>query len=179
MASWTIAPLHVEDLEEFVECQFLAFVENPLHDVVYPTQQEAVETHRKAIEDSSKLPSGNEILYLKAVDNQSGQIIGGIKFCVYAADGVRIKTPHDGGITDIDPQTSDEAQYRTYVLNEFLGKRVRDIEGQHARRFESYSVLPSHPNTLTYATQSSTYSSFTPRMSDEVLVERSLLAHAP
>lgn len=135
MANWTIAPVQVDHLDEFVRCQFLAFVENPLHDVVYPTQLAAVETHWKAIAGAPSLQPGNEVVYLKAVDNSSGNIVGGIKFVIYAAEDLITSSPHAAGISDIEPQTSDEDQYRTYVLNELLGKRVRDLKGHHASKF--------------------------------------------
>ena len=134
MANWTITPAQVDDLDEFVKCQFLAFVENPLHDVVYPTKPAAVETHRKAIEGASSLQAGNEVVYLKAIDNSYGHIVGGIKIVMYAGQDVLTSSPHAAGITDVEAQTSDEDQYRTYVLNEFLGKRVRDLKGQHASK---------------------------------------------
>ena len=135
MASWTIAPLHLDDLDEFAQCQCLAFVGNPLHDVVYPTPQAAIDTHRKAIETGSILQAENEIVYLKAVDDSSGKIVGGIKFCIYAGEDIRGSSPYAAGITDVEAQASDGDQYPTYVVNEFLGKRVRDIKGQHARKF--------------------------------------------
>lgn len=140
MASWTIEPVQPNDLEEYVQCQFVAFVGNPLHDVVYPTQPTAVETHLKAVEDGSKLQAGNEIVYLKAVDKASGKIVGGIKFCIYAGEDVRSNSPYAAGISDVEAQPTEEDKYRVYVLNEFLGKRVRDIKGQHARKFFARST---------------------------------------
>ena len=135
MAAWSIEPLQLGDLDEFVQCQFLAFVENPLHVVVYPTPPEALETHRKAISDGSKLQPGNQIIYLKAFDNSSGNIVGGIKFCQYAGEDIRTSSPYAAGIADKDAGATEEDQYRRYVVNEFLGKRVRDIDGPHACTF--------------------------------------------
>ncbi|KAK3045543.1 hypothetical protein LTR09_012886 [Extremus antarcticus] len=135
MATWSIAPLHIEDLDEFVQCQFLAFVGNPLHDVVYPTQPASAEKHRKAINEGSKLQADNEIIYLKAVDIRSGNIVGGIKCCYYVGEDVLTSSPYAAGITDVEAKATDNDQYCCYVVNEFLGKRASDIKGQHARKF--------------------------------------------
>ena len=134
MASWSILPLHLDDVDEFVQCQFLAFVGNPLHDVVYPNRPVAAEAHRKAIDDGSQLPAGNEIVFLKAVDSSSGNIVGGIKYCQYAGEDVRTRSPYASGITDAATGATEDDQYVRYVVNEFLGKRVSDIKGQHGRR---------------------------------------------
>ena len=150
MSGWTIVPLQQDDLDEFVQCQFVSpwikavhitdaclrfesFVGNTLHDVNHPTQAAAVQAHRKAIEDGAKLQPGSGILYLKAVDHDSGKIVGGIKCCYYTGDDVTLTSPYAAGMPKDDPNASRDEQYRSYILNEFLGKRVRDIKGPHAR----------------------------------------------
>ena len=134
MASWSIAPIHLNDLDDFVQCQFLAFVGNPLHDVLFPTQPAAKEAHRKAFSEALESQAGNEILYLKAVDDASGKIIGGIKCCYYAGEDGRSSSPYAAAIPITDPNAIDDEQYSAYVLKECFEKRVSDIRGQHASK---------------------------------------------
>ncbi|KAK3682023.1 hypothetical protein LTR37_020649 [Vermiconidia calcicola] len=131
MASWLIERLEPEDLEGFLRCRFEAFVGNPLHDVVYPDRKAAVEAHRKAIREATDSQPGNETSYLKAVEVETGKVIGGIKCCFYGAQDVRNASPYAAGISSAEGGTDDE-RYARYVVNEFLQKRVNDIKGQHA-----------------------------------------------
>ena len=134
MPDWSISPVSADDIDDFVECEFVAFVGNTLHDIVYPSHEAAVKAHRKNLEEGLKLPPGNETVYLKAVDNDTSKIVGGIKFLIYGNEDVRTNSPYAAAISELDSSASDVEQYRGYIINEFLGKRVRDIQGQHARK---------------------------------------------
>jgi hypothetical protein len=103
--------------------------------VAHPTQDAAIAAHRKTIADSEKLEAGNEIVFLKSVEEDTGKIVGGIKCFYYASPDVESTSPYTAGILPEIPNASDEEQYRTYIMNEVLGKRVRDIKGRHARMF--------------------------------------------
>lgn len=134
-SSWTISNLEGSDLEDFVQSQFIAFEGNTLHDVVSPTQQAAKDAYRKIFQDQPNLPSGHEIHLLKATDNASGQIIGGIKTCYYAGEDVKTTSPYEASLMDVEEATDDDERYRRTVLNAFLGKRIADIRYPHARMF--------------------------------------------
>ena len=54
----------------------------------------------QAINDASSLAPGNETIYLKATDNDSGKVVGGIKFVIMAAEDVKTKSPHQAGISE-------------------------------------------------------------------------------
>jgi hypothetical protein len=104
--------------------------------VAHPTQDAAIAAHRKAIADSEKFEAGNEIVVLKGVEEDTGKIVGGIKCCYYASPDVEGSSPYAAGILPEDPNASEEEKYRTYIMNEVLKKRVRDIKGHHARMCE-------------------------------------------
>lgn len=137
--NWSISELREDEVEEFVQCQFPAFIQanNTLHPIVHPTPAAAVASHKKAIQESKKLPSGTDIVYLKAVDNATGQIIGGIKCCYYGSEDIEITSPYASSISKPPSSTDEEERYRTLILNIFLERRVRDLKYPHARMLSS------------------------------------------
>lgn len=132
MASYSIARLNDSDIEDFVRSQFLAFVGNNLHDIVYPTPQNSIDAQRKVLSTMDQLPKGTEIVYLKAVDDATGQIIGGIKVCYYESEDVRTTSPYPAGKSSMEEGLSDEAQYQRYVLGNFLERRRKGSMYPHA-----------------------------------------------
>ena len=132
MSNWSIAELKESDVEEFVQCQFHAFVGNSLHDVVYPKPEAAVDATRTAMTERARLQHGNEVVFLKAVDDASGQIVGGIKCCFYGNGEVRSTSPYASSLPAMDDGLSGEERYRPWVLRRFLGRRVKDIGHPHA-----------------------------------------------
>lgn len=133
MPDWSVQPLRQEDIDEFVQCQFVSFVGNTLHEIVFPTPEAAREAHHKAMTDHSKLHSGDEIYYFKAVDDAAGKIVGGIKFSVYGSKEVLHESPHAAGLPTSSEKDTEDDEYAHYILNSFLGRRIRDIKGHHAR----------------------------------------------
>lgn len=133
MATFQIQPLVPEDVVDFVECQFEAFVGNSLHDVVFPDQHSAVKSHQDAIDGRKHLEAGNDIVYLKAVDNQAGKLVGGIKCLFYGGQEVAYRSPYAASRPCLDAKAPHDEQYRRYVTDTFLARRVRHIKGQHAR----------------------------------------------
>lgn len=131
--SWTISTLQNTDLEDFVQSQFIAFEGNTLHDVVFPTRPAAADAYNKIFREQPQLPPGHEIHLLKAVDNASGQIIGGIKTCYYASEDIKTASPYEAGLMDVTAAAEEDERYRRTVLNAFLGKRIADIRYPHAR----------------------------------------------
>ena len=137
MAGYLITPLKVEDIEEFVQCQFEAFAGNPLHDVVYPDRSASIISLRKGVEEAKRLETGNEIEYLCAIDGNSQKIIGAIKGCFYGADIVHTTSPYAAVMPNMEEPGTDHERYTRYVYHSFLGKRVTDIKGPHARKILS------------------------------------------
>lgn len=133
--NWSISELREDEVEEFVKCQFPAFVQanNTLHPIVHPDPAAAVASHKKAIDDARQLPGETDIIYLKAVDNATGQIIGGIKCCYYGSEDVKTTSPYASGICSPPQSASEEERYRALILNIFLERRIRDLKYPHAR----------------------------------------------
>lgn len=136
MSTWSIRPLHEIEINNFVHAQFLAFVNNPLHDVVFPTPEAATSSIRKGLADAQTQEPGNAIVYLQAVDETSGQLIGGIKYCLYPNEDVTTTSPYAAGIPtprDAAAEEEEEKGYRRFVMREFLGRRARRTTYPHAR----------------------------------------------
>lgn len=133
--TWSISELREDEVEDFVKCQFPAFVQanNTLHPIVHPTPAAAIASHNKAIQESKRLPSGTDIVYLKAVDNATGHIIGGIKCCYYGSEDAKTTSPYASSIRSPSESAEPEQCYRALILNMFLERRVRDLKYPHAR----------------------------------------------
>lgn len=62
MAEWSIESLTESDIPEFARIQFLAFVDNSLHDVVYPSLQTVEEdSHAKSLAELNKQPQETKL----------------------------------------------------------------------------------------------------------------------
>lgn len=132
MPVWSIATLNESDIEEFAQCQFAAFVGNNIHDIVYPTPQYSAAAQRKVLAERDRLGRGNQVVYLKAVDDKTGQLVGGIKVYYYGSEDANTKPPYPPGKPVDEEELSDEEQYQRFVLGEFLGRRRRMIGYPHA-----------------------------------------------
>ena len=132
MVQWTIDELSVKRVPEFVQRQFETFAGNPLHEVAYPTHEAAENVHIQAIQTEVNSQSGTRALYLAAVSQESGSIVGGVICRYYEAEDSSSSSPHAGAIKNAAGSVTADDHYRQYVMNEVFRKRVSEIKGKHA-----------------------------------------------
>jgi hypothetical protein len=153
---WQILPISEADLEEFTRTQYKAFVGtgNPLHDTLFPPASnpapadiaKGTARHRAAL-----AAEPDNAVFIKVVDDQTGEMAGGAKWCFYDQDAGR---PERVQVDWVEP---DEQEFTQRVMDEFhgtittqavisgnvlnwlIGRRVSRMKGPHARK---YSTCP-------------------------------------
>ncbi|KAK4551888.1 hypothetical protein LTR86_010789 [Recurvomyces mirabilis] len=123
MSKYTVSEASLSDLPAFTACQFRAFANGPLHAVIFPNPIDAKERHTKAIVDD-----GDEVVLLKATDDSTGDIVGGIKWCFYRR-GYDYAT--DNTRPSLESYSTENGAYRQDVLNAIVQKRVEMVTGPH------------------------------------------------
>ena len=128
MESWVIEPVQPKDLAEFTQCQFKVFEEDILHNLIYPSVEEAKEEHFKALQGSPNLHTGLETYYRKVLD-ENGGIAAGLKYYLIGAKSACGVSPWDDKVPTAQP-----VSFAQVVKTEFLINRARKIKGPHARK---------------------------------------------
>ena len=145
--AFTISLATASDLPAFTKAQFSAFVNNPLHDIVYPggcpvppasALDAVVSRHAQALTEATNDPTGPaKVEFVKAVDDATGVVAGGAKWMFYARDAER---PEKIGVDWIqeqegiggDGEGSEYKRYAQKIMDEFHGRRVERMGGSHA-----------------------------------------------
>ena len=119
-SSWQIIPVSEVDLGEFTRMQYKAFVGtgNPLHDTLFPPGSNPLPAdfakgtarHRAAL-----AAEPNNVVYIKVVDDETGEMAGGAKWCFYDKDAGR---PERVQVDWVEPEEQEFAQR---VMDEFHG----------------------------------------------------------
>jgi hypothetical protein len=119
-SSWQITSLSEADLEDFTRMQYKAFVGtgDPLHDTLFPPASnptpadfaKGTARHRAALAAEPE-----NVVFIKIVDNETGEMAGGAKWCFYSEDAGR---PEKAEVDFVEPEEQEFAQR---VLDEFHG----------------------------------------------------------
>ncbi len=117
---WHITPVDKADLEEFSRMQYKAFIDtgNPLHDTLFPpatnlTEADVVKAtarHRAAL-----AAEPDNVVFIKVVDDKTGQMAGGAKWCFFDEGAGR---PERAEVDWVEPEEQEFAQR---VMDEFHG----------------------------------------------------------
>jgi hypothetical protein len=118
--SWYTVPLSSADLDEFTRMQYKAFVGtgNPLHDTLFPPASDPTPAdfakgtarHRAAL-----AAEPDNVVFIKVVDQATGEMAGGAKWCFYDQDAGR---PERAQVDWVEPEEQEFAQR---VMDEFHG----------------------------------------------------------
>lgn len=117
---WKIVPLSEADIEEFTRMQYKAFVGtgNPLHDALFPPASmptEADITKGTARHLAACRAEPHNVVFIKAVDEETGAMAGAAKWCFYDKDAGR---PARVQVNWAEPE---EQEYAQRVMDEFHG----------------------------------------------------------
>jgi hypothetical protein len=123
-SSWHITPVGDADLDEFTRLQYKAFIGtgNPLHDTLFPPASNPSEAdfargtarHRAAL-----AAEPNNAVFIKVVDEGTGAMAGGAKWCFYEREAAR---PEKATVDWAEPEEHEFAQR---VMDELHGRRPR------------------------------------------------------
>ena len=108
------------DLDEFTRMQYKAFVGtgNPLHDTLFPPTSnptpadfaKGTARHRAAL-----AAEPDNVVYIKVVDEMTGEMAGAAKWCFYDKDAARPER------AEVDWVEADEQEFAQRVMDEFHG----------------------------------------------------------
>ena len=125
-----------DDLKQWTAAQLSSFVGtgNTFHDVLFPpasaptpAQLElATARHRTAFEESS-----HHYVFTRIVDPSNGAIMGGAKWQFWSHDPKRPRTVPVEYIDDSTPEGKAERAFAQKVMDEFMGRRARDMAMAH------------------------------------------------
>jgi hypothetical protein len=142
---WHTTPVTEADLEAFTRMQYKAFVGtgNPLHDTLFPPASNPSPTdfakgaarHRAAL-----VAEPENVIFIKVVDDKTGEMAGGAKWYFYTEDAGR---PERAEVDWVEPEEQEFAQR---VMDEFHGTfhshkvcgrvlRVSRMKGPHACKY--------------------------------------------
>jgi hypothetical protein len=117
---WHTTPVTEADLETFTRIQYKAFVGtgNPLHDTLFPPASNPSPTdfakgaarHRAAL-----VAEPENVVFIKVVDDKTGEMAGGAKWYFYTEDAGR---PERAEVDWVEPE---ELEFAQRVMDEFHG----------------------------------------------------------
>ena len=117
---WKVTPISEADLEEFTRMQYKAFMGtgNPLHDTLFPPASDPTPAdfakgtarHHAALAAEPK-----NVVYIKVVDEKTGEMAGGAKWYFYDRDA---DMPEKVEVNWVEPEDQEFAQR---VMDEFHG----------------------------------------------------------
>lgn len=161
---WHITPVAEADLEAFTRMQYKAFIGtgNPLHDTLFPPASNPSPTdfakgaarHRAALAAEPK-----NVVFIKVVDDKTGEMAGGAKWCFYTEDAGRPER------AEVDWAEPEEHEFAQRVMDEFhgtfhtqkgpracakipTGRRVSRMKGPHARKYTGPRARSARPGRL-------------------------------
>ena len=118
--AWQTTPVLEADLEAFTRMQYKAFVGtgNPLHDTLFPPASDptpadfakGASRHRAAL-----AAEPNNVVFIQVVDEKTGEMAGGAKWCFYDQDAGRPER------VEVDWVEPEEQEFTQRVMDEFHG----------------------------------------------------------
>jgi hypothetical protein len=117
---WQITPVSNAELEAFTRVQYKAFVGtgNPLHDTLFPpaSNPTAADFAKGAARHRAALAAEpNNAVFIKVVDDKTGEIAGGAKWYFYSEDARRPER------VEVDWVEPEEQEFAQRVMDEFHG----------------------------------------------------------
>ena len=125
-----------DDLHSWTAAQFSSFVgtANVLHDTLFPpaTLPTPAQLDLAAARHVSSFKEDSEHnVFIQIVDSENGKIMGGAKWQFWPSDPHRpLKVPVDY-IDTSTPQGKAEQAFAQKVMDEFMGRRARDMAMPH------------------------------------------------
>ena len=125
MSKYTVSKASLSDLPAFTSCQFRAFANGPLHAVHFSDTEDAIKRHTKAMVDD-----GDQVVFLKATNDSTGEIFGGSKWCFYQSG---VDYPTGTAVPSSGSECTENQACRQDVLNAIVRKRSEMVTEPHAR----------------------------------------------